>query len=48
MIWKYQRIKRVPLAHKFTHAAPVESNSDESDIESSDKEEPLKKISKEC
>ena len=28
---------------KVTYAAPVNSSSDESDIESSDKEEPLKK-----
>ena len=32
--------------HKVTYAAPVNTRSDESDIESSDKEEPGQKLSK--
>ena len=46
MTGKYQRVKRVSLHFKVTYVAPVNTSSDESDIESSDKEEKVQKYQK--
>ena len=44
--WEIPKSKNGRPTHKVTYAAPGNSSSDESDIESSDKEEPLTKIVK--
>ena len=44
--WEIPKDKKGRPACEITYAAPVNSSSDESDIESSDKEEPLTKIVK--
>ena len=44
--WEIPKDKTGRSSHKVKYAAPVNSSSDESDIESSGKEEPLTKIVK--
>ena len=44
--WEIPKDKKGRPTHKVTYAAPVNSSSDQCDIENSDKEEPLTKIIK--
>ena len=46
--WEIPKDERGWPAHRVTCATPVNSSSDESDIESSDREESLTKIVKKC